>query len=41
MNRLDKLSDILFGPIGDRITKYGICICGAVALLMLAGQIWR
>lgn len=41
MNKLDKLGDILFGEIGDRISKYGICACGLATLLILAGQIWR
>ena len=38
---LDKLSDFLFGNVGDRITKYGICACGLATLLILAAQIWR
>lgn len=37
MERLDKLADVLFGSIGDRITKWGIAICGIAFLLMLIG----
>lgn len=27
---LDKLGDFLFGRAGDRITKIGIALCGAI-----------
>ena len=36
---LDKLSELLFGPTGDRITKWGIALCGAVLLGELIGHI--
>lgn len=39
MTKLDKLGDILFGRIGDRITKWGIALCGLVFLVELIAQV--
>lgn len=36
---LDKLSELLFGPTGERITKWGIALCGVVFLAELIGHI--
>lgn len=36
---LDKLGDFLFGRAGDRITKIGIALCGAIIIAELIGKI--
>ena len=36
---LDRLVDFLFGRTGDRITKWGIVLCGAIIIAELIGKI--
>ena len=36
---LDKFADFLFGRTGDRITKWGIVLCGVLILAELLSKI--
>ena len=39
VHMLDRLGDFLFGRTGDRITKVGIVLCGAIIIAELIGKI--
>lgn len=36
---LDKIADFLFGQAGDRITKWGIALCGLILAVELISKI--